>query len=238
MEKTGSQCFESHSDPLIIIILVDACSRSQIASIVSYIELIFFPLQFLYSAVIKLPLSLLSYCSSVSLYKMGSASGLELAKRKCLCEVKQYLSTLETKITNPKSISSMLLMVLQVAAAAHLAWQWLWMSPVSHIPRGAHSSLASISKWARKDSSLASSFFSVNPILQRHVLLCQCLHQKRVLGWLPCFSCSSGTLLCTWNMLKRLGSWILSRSMFFCSGDRADAHRPRPWAFVFSALLS
>lgn len=67
---------EAPPERFIIILLGRARSRSQIASIAASIELIFSALQFLYCAIIKLPLSLLSSASSVSLCQMGAAAGL------------------------------------------------------------------------------------------------------------------------------------------------------------------
>lgn len=67
---------EAPPERFIIILLGRARSRSQIASIAASIELIFSALQFLYYAIIKLPLSLLSSASSISLCQMGAAAGL------------------------------------------------------------------------------------------------------------------------------------------------------------------
>lgn len=92
----GLRTFQKPPEWFITIILGRACSRSQIASIAASIELIFSPLQFLYCAIIKLPLSLLSSASSVSLCEMG-------AERKCSAELGLAQSTSETGKNSPQS---------------------------------------------------------------------------------------------------------------------------------------
>lgn len=95
----GFTAFQKPPERFITIILGRACSRSQIASIAASIELIFSPLQFLYCAIIKLPLSLLSSASSISLCEMG-------AERKLSAEVGLDQSTSETGKILPQVVFS------------------------------------------------------------------------------------------------------------------------------------